>query len=969
MQKTRIFSLVFLSLVFFLSFSGVARADVLPPQVFAPGDHILDKILIDANGEQHIFGPLIFIYTTVGGTDYTVVMLGYRVTEKGQVCIMGWDGSSKQVKIADPNKNECIDEKKFEDLMLQYLNSHARDKITILNKSVALYGSPPNGGFSFHFLGNGAFDPITRKGETDGPTVSGLINDKFPDKGVHQGDLRKGANGKWEFVGTPVFSSLKVAAYPPKIALNGGGDATAEPKDQNGQKFTGLIPAIKWTSGTCVGIDEKGHYSGNKVGDCDVIATSGKVVGKAGVTVVSGPFLSVTLVANPHAPDKIFVRDPSYVIATWVTDQDPPYTMTYSCGDGDTNGPIDTSETSFSFPTCSYGEPGIYFPNIKVSAKAPEAFDEEKDSVTVIEKPVSDDTSNAVVSADPGCYRIPLLNPPLQYCPPASILPLPISPPPPPAQNPPGLQGVPPNDFPEPVEPPDITEPGNSGMFPPPSLNVRPDKVPPPPPDDNTPATDEPSADAPPDDGTSAPPDDATAQEPSAPEPETPKDDIGKFPPAAEEPPATLEDETDQGFLCPFFKNHIEPIWPDLLGPIGPFICPPADTPPADTTPADTAPPADNSPATGGPADGGSSGTDGTPGSGSGSGNSNKGPSSCKPKYTASPCDSNQIMTYSNLGQNSTQPEADRAHRSYPSLTDFCKDIPTKQCSPDNDCEKKNIYCYTKGYDSKGRYAFTPVSRSKGEPGRDGGIQACSCGSGISNTSTSYSNPNTTVPDSATNGNVNNSYSNPAPTAIRHSGGGGSSGTNRTTTTPQPTAAPTAAPTATSGTVPDTTPPTVSITYPASDATVSGIVTVSISASDNVGVAKADFYIDDSFIGNDTSAPFSYSFNPGSAGEHILTVLVYDLSNNPSSDSVSFSTSGGGATSTIPPTVTAAPTHTTAASATAIPTYSAVSTYTTTFPSYSGGGMVSGPSSYFYQKNLAEATASILEAFGHLLGF
>src|SRR6266581_1851180 len=60
----------------------------------------------------------------------------------------------------------------------------------------------------------------------------------------------------------------------------------------------------------------------------------------------------------------------------------------------------------------------------------------------------------------------------------------------------------------------------------------------------------------------------------------------------------------------------------------------------------------------------------------------------------------------------------------------------------------------------------------------------------------------------------------------------------------------------------DTTPPSVSITAPASGATVSGSVTVSASASDNVGVAGVQFLVDGANLGSeDTSSPYSVSWN------------------------------------------------------------------------------------------------------------
>src|SRR5881392_2894474 len=57
---------------------------------------------------------------------------------------------------------------------------------------------------------------------------------------------------------------------------------------------------------------------------------------------------------------------------------------------------------------------------------------------------------------------------------------------------------------------------------------------------------------------------------------------------------------------------------------------------------------------------------------------------------------------------------------------------------------------------------------------------------------------------------------------------------------------------------PDTTPPATSITAPANGATVSGTTSVTASASDNVGVAGVQFFVDGSALGaEDTAAPYS----------------------------------------------------------------------------------------------------------------
>ncbi len=82
---------------------------------------------------------------------------------------------------------------------------------------------------------------------------------------------------------------------------------------------------------------------------------------------------------------------------------------------------------------------------------------------------------------------------------------------------------------------------------------------------------------------------------------------------------------------------------------------------------------------------------------------------------------------------------------------------------------------------------------------------------------------------------------------------------------------------------PDTTPPTVSITSPGSGATVSGTVSVTASASDNVGVAGVQFRLDGANLGaEDTTAPYSVSWDTTSAtnGSHTLTAIARDAAGN-----------------------------------------------------------------------------------------
>src|SRR2546423_1637101 len=87
---------------------------------------------------------------------------------------------------------------------------------------------------------------------------------------------------------------------------------------------------------------------------------------------------------------------------------------------------------------------------------------------------------------------------------------------------------------------------------------------------------------------------------------------------------------------------------------------------------------------------------------------------------------------------------------------------------------------------------------------------------------------------------------------------------------------------------PDTTPPTVSITSPSSGQTVLGTVSVTASASDDVGVAGVQFLLDGTNLGAaSTTAPYSTSWNTTAAanGSHTLTAVARDAAGNRSDPS------------------------------------------------------------------------------------
>jgi hypothetical protein len=81
----------------------------------------------------------------------------------------------------------------------------------------------------------------------------------------------------------------------------------------------------------------------------------------------------------------------------------------------------------------------------------------------------------------------------------------------------------------------------------------------------------------------------------------------------------------------------------------------------------------------------------------------------------------------------------------------------------------------------------------------------------------------------------------------------------------------------------DSTLPAVSISAPAGGATVSGTITVSATASDNVGVGGVQFKLDGVNLGaEDTTSPYSVSWNTATAtnGAHTLTAVARDAAGN-----------------------------------------------------------------------------------------
>ena len=80
----------------------------------------------------------------------------------------------------------------------------------------------------------------------------------------------------------------------------------------------------------------------------------------------------------------------------------------------------------------------------------------------------------------------------------------------------------------------------------------------------------------------------------------------------------------------------------------------------------------------------------------------------------------------------------------------------------------------------------------------------------------------------------------------------------------------------------DTKAPTTALSSPAAGATLTGSVTLTANASDDVGVTKVEFYAGSTLLGTDASAPYSYTWDSGTVGNgpYALTTKAYDAAGN-----------------------------------------------------------------------------------------
>ena len=107
------------------------------------------------------------------------------------------------------------------------------------------------------------------------------------------------------------------------------------------------------------------------------------------------------------------------------------------------------------------------------------------------------------------------------------------------------------------------------------------------------------------------------------------------------------------------------------------------------------------------------------------------------------------------------------------------------------------------------------------------------------------------------------------------------------------------------GPIVDVLPPSVSFIAPAAGSAVSGVITVQVSASDNVGVSSVTLSVDGVSMGTDNGSPFSFVWDSAIVpnGPHTFTATAKDDAGNSSSASVGVNVNNPVISDTTPPSV------------------------------------------------------------------
>lgn len=83
-------------------------------------------------------------------------------------------------------------------------------------------------------------------------------------------------------------------------------------------------------------------------------------------------------------------------------------------------------------------------------------------------------------------------------------------------------------------------------------------------------------------------------------------------------------------------------------------------------------------------------------------------------------------------------------------------------------------------------------------------------------------------------------------------------------------------------TIAEGAPPIVAITSPENATSVSGTALISVTAADNIGVTRVEFYINEQLVATETTAPYECSWDTASSPPGVYTLLVkaYDAAGN-----------------------------------------------------------------------------------------
>ena len=92
---------------------------------------------------------------------------------------------------------------------------------------------------------------------------------------------------------------------------------------------------------------------------------------------------------------------------------------------------------------------------------------------------------------------------------------------------------------------------------------------------------------------------------------------------------------------------------------------------------------------------------------------------------------------------------------------------------------------------------------------------------------------------------------------------------------------------------PDTTLPQVTLTSPANGSTVSGVVTLTATAADNVGIDRVEWLVDGNEIGYSAVPPYTFNWQTQATGTQTVTARALDAARNTATSSATVTVANG----------------------------------------------------------------------------